>query len=103
NDTRSPATYPLSLHDALPIFPSFDGVRAITTMISATGPFVHQSFSPFRMYAWPSSVGSAVALILAGSEPTSGSVSANAETAPFRSEEHTSELQSRENLVCRLL
>src|SRR5690606_41992903 len=33
--------------------------------------------------------------------PSSGIV--DMETPPIRSEEHTSELQSRENLVCRLL
>src|SRR5690606_36231912 len=33
--------------------------------------------------------------------PSSGQVSTT--TSPWRSEEHTSELQSRENLVCRLL
>ena len=30
-------------------FPSGAGVRAMTTMTSATGALVHQSFSPFRM------------------------------------------------------
>src|SRR5436309_5160686 len=37
----------------------------------------------------------------AGSRPWSWS--AGARRRPLRSEEHTSELQSRENLVCRLL
>src|SRR5436309_14380088 len=32
-----------------------------------------------------------------------GQVCPNSSTPPARSEEHTSELQSRENLVCRLL
>jgi len=62
--------------------PSRAGVRAMTTSSSAIGPLVHQSFSPLRMNALPSSVGSAVALIRAGSLPTSGSVSANAVIAP---------------------
>src|SRR5690606_41556325 len=38
------------------------------------------------------------AISLKGSSP-----SASSATAPWRSEEHTSEFQSRENLVCRLL
>ena len=63
-------------------FTTFAGVRAITTSSSATVPFVHQSFSPLRMNASPSSVGTAVVCRFAGSEPTSVSVSANADTAP---------------------
>src|SRR5437660_2403451 len=35
--------------------------------------------------------------------PTSAACSANPESFPLRSEEHTSELQSRGHLVCRLL
>src|SRR2546425_9578158 len=59
-------------------FTTLDGVRAITTSNSALVPLVHHSFSPFRIHAWPSGVGT-------------------------RSEEHTSELQSLAYLVCRLL
>src|SRR5690606_39453898 len=36
-------------------------------------------------------------------QPFSGNLSPRALCQPWRSEEHTSELQSRENLVCRLL
>ena len=61
----------------------FDGVRAITTRSSAFVPFVHQSFSPFRIQPSPSSLGIAVVSIAAGSDPTPCSVSANAEIAPF--------------------
>src|SRR4029453_10630380 len=121
----------------------FDGVRAITTSTPAFTPFVHQSFSPFRMNSEPSAVGSAFKLSVAGSEPACVSVNANAEISPAatrgryfffcssvpnkssgcatpidwcaetsaatfpsqlpRSEEHTSELQSHSDLVCRLL
>src|SRR2546427_2441131 len=35
--------------------------------------------------------------------PSEGSNRAAAHSAPYRSEEHTSELQSQSNLVCRLL
>src|SRR2546427_1902899 len=71
-------------------FTTLDGVRAITTSSSALVPLVHHSFSPLSTHAWPSAVGTAVVSMAAGSEPT-------------RSEEHTSELQSQSNLVCRLL
>jgi len=64
----------------------FPGVRAITTISSATGPFVIHNFSPFRIQALPSAAGVAVVVMRAGSEPTSTSVSANAEIAsPFQS------------------
>ena len=63
-------------------FTTFDGVRAITTSSSAFVPLVHHSFSPFRIQAWPSSLGTARVSMAAGSEPTPGSVSANAEIAP---------------------
>src|SRR2546425_1282347 len=64
-------------------FTTLDGVRAITTSNSALVPLVHHSFSPFRIHAWPSGVGTAVVSIAAGSEPTPGSVRAKAEIAPF--------------------
>ncbi len=60
-----------------------DGVRAITTISSAFVPLVHHSFSPFRIHAFPSSLGVAIVSIAAGSDPTPGSVSANAEMAPL--------------------
>src|SRR3989442_6885025 len=63
--------------------PIFDGVRAITTSSSAFVPFVHQSFSPFRIQPSPSALGIAVVSIAAGSDPTPCYVSANAENAPF--------------------
>src|SRR2546429_8375196 len=64
-------------------FTTLDGVRAITTSSSALVPLVHHSFSPLSTHAWPSGVGTAVVSMAAGSEPTPGSVSANAEIAPF--------------------
>ena len=85
-DTSTPGQL-ISTMNALigPGFPSFPGVRAITTISSATVPFVIHSFSPFRIHALPSAVGLAVVVMRAGSEPTSASVSANAEMAPFAS------------------
>jgi hypothetical protein len=60
-----------------------DGVRAITTSRSAMVPLVHHSFSPLSTQCWPSAESSAVVSIAAGSDPTFGSVSANADTAPL--------------------
>src|SRR5690606_41632194 len=79
-DPPPPETYPLSLHDALPIW---SGAR-----------------SPAR--SWPAMTPrSANALPM---HSHSGTSAAACSTTPRpRSEEHTSELQSREKLVCRLL
>src|SRR6266480_1870176 len=60
-------------------FTIFGGVFAITTSTPALIKFVHQSFSPLRIQADPSSVGSARKLIFAGSEPAFHSVRAKAE------------------------
>src|SRR5258707_1614807 len=67
NDTATTEIYPLSLHDALPIFHP----------IPVAGPKQRH---------------------LAGAHPVGDPA-----TRPLRSEEHTSELQSRQYLVCRLL
>jgi hypothetical protein len=61
-----------------PLCPSLFGTAAITTSKSATTPLVVHSLTPLRMYAEPSSVGTALVPNRAGSLPTSGSVSRNA-------------------------
>src|SRR3712207_8323969 len=89
NDTATTEIYTLSLHDALPIsgrsLPLCPSARA-----RAPAP------RPRTGGRWPrrTSCGN-----------TSGSRSPSARSVPFatRSEEHTSELQSRQYLVCRLL
>src|SRR2546427_2990842 len=77
NDTATTEIYTLSLHDALPISPSprrcARPIRRAPTGRSRCG-----------MRSWPTR----------RTRPPAG--------AP-RSEEHTSELQSQSNLVCRLL
>src|SRR2546428_689588 len=78
NDTATTEIYTLSLHDALPIFPT-----------SSTGSPPMPCSVSRRATAVTVSPGAAV---------TSETV-----TAVARSEEHTSELQSRSDLVCRLL
>src|SRR5690606_42058856 len=78
-DPATPEIYTLSLHDALPIWgrPSAAATRSRT--VSAPG---------------------AVRGAPKASGPGAGT---GTDRLRCRSEEHTSELQSRENLVCRLL
>src|SRR2546430_9216498 len=79
NDTATTEIYTLSLHDALPIYEGFE--RSRRGQKSAQGsPGSPSGHRP----------GSRLAL-----HPGAGTGS--------RSEEHTSELQSQSNLVCRLL
>src|SRR2546430_8518699 len=79
NDTATTEIYTLSLHDALPISSQtgrqYCAVDSITT--SST---------------WRST-----------SQPASARRSAGLVPTLWRSEEHTSELQSQSNIVCRLL
>src|SRR5207247_9620855 len=74
-----PAICPLSLHDALPILPVGQSVRDEATKL-----------------------GKRVQLELGGHNPLIVLADAKMDAA-VRSEEHTSELQSRVDLVCRLL
>src|SRR5205823_13733908 len=90
HDPSPPATYTLSLHDALPILPVvgdgrdrlslLDRRERVVALADARRDRVAQI--PFAML---------LAIILAR------------ESLAFRSEEHTSELQSLAYLVCRLL
>src|SRR5256884_4872634 len=78
NDTATTEIYTLSLHDALPIsFLSCSGIaghlRGSGIFRRATQPGIRHSYGAWRR------------------------------GGKFRSEEHTSELQSRLHLVCRLL
>src|SRR5690606_41152295 len=78
--------HPLSLHDALPI--SFNNVigfrpsQGRVPELPSADPYYHQ---------------------LSTEGPMGRSVEDTVRLFGSRSEEHTSELQSRENLVCRLL
>src|SRR5690554_6957423 len=78
-----------------PLAPAFGSVLAQTITISACRPLVINTLAPLMRQ--PPSVRSAVVRMAARSLPAPGSVMA------IRSEEHTSELQSRPHLVCRLL
>src|SRR5688572_32263241 len=79
NDTATTEIYTLSLHDALPIFPGF-ALKLI--------------------------LGEMADVVLNGSKVSSEKIQKAGYSFQFttiRSEEHTSELQSQSNLVCRLL
>src|SRR2546430_11375119 len=78
NDTATTEIYTLSLHDALPI-----SSCASRRKCAKTAPTWKKSAPGSRPRAWTSM-------------PSSPPVTS-------RSEEHTSELQSQSNLVCRLL
>src|SRR5439155_13882602 len=89
-DPAPPDVYALSLHDALPISgPSATATRVIPCSLRR-GPGSRPS---------PTSCAE-IRLRSAGSRSRTSSRARGAET---RSEEHTSELQSRGHLVCRLL
>src|SRR2546426_9373668 len=85
NDTATTEIYTLSLHDALPIW-GRAGRDAVSDRPSDFAEAVLRSSAAWR---------SAVSM--------SASPSMRASSRVRRSEEHTSELQSPCNLVCRLL
>src|SRR3712207_7297327 len=87
NDTATTEIYTLSLHDALPIFHRL--VRsAAAERPSRVAAYFHVTYGrPVRCRC---------------NHGTSGSTGTSA-CSTSRSEEHTSELQSRQYLVCRLL
>src|SRR5260221_3698612 len=74
NDTATTEIYTLSLHDALPILDDVLFIGALAP--GAEHAFAHHLHSPQRCHGLG---------------------------RPGRSEEHTSELQSHSDLVCRLL
>src|SRR2546430_8744224 len=83
NDTATTEIYTLSLHDALPIYRSSGGQSA-----------------PARAAILPLAQGCAEAAI---DDRTLLHRHRHRQRGLERSEEHTSELQSQSNLVCRLL
>src|SRR3712207_8039680 len=81
NDTATTEIYTLSLHDALPIYRQWRTGGAMSGMVPRGG-----GATPPR----------AAGRCGTAARPTSRGLA-------LRSEEHTSELQSRQYLVCRLL
>src|SRR3712207_7715173 len=86
NDTATTEIYTLSLHDALPI-----SITVPAEQQFRTGAFLSQIRCRHRC-EW-----------LPGRVSATRGCSANPYKKCRRSEEHTSELQSRQYLVCRLL
>src|SRR3712207_8081106 len=85
NDTATTEIYTLSLHDALPICCYLTAeVRRRPNLEIMTQTMLRQ-------------------LQFDGTRVTGVTVQRGGETKTIRSEEHTSELQSRQYLVCRLL
>src|SRR3712207_7811993 len=87
NDTATTEIYTLSLHDALPISRRGCWVGRWSTTCGSNLPTSSSARTP------PGCV---------SSSPTC-STTPRGTAPPGRSEEHTSELQSRQYLVCRLL
>src|SRR3712207_7318335 len=87
NDTATTEIYTLSLHDALPIF--------VVVLCALIGAIV------WNITTWYFGMPSSSSHALIGGLVGAGLASAG--TVKWRSEEHTSELQSRQYLVCRLL
>src|SRR2546430_13626467 len=81
NDTATTEIYTLSLHDALPIWTS--------SIVQPSARASESEKNGIPRFAF--------------SEPSMGSTTTTCGPARRRSEEHTSELQSQSNLVCRLL
>src|SRR5206468_8808728 len=86
-------TYTLPLHDALPIFLGW----LVSSKAKATRPYTSRITCAWSTHAWRTASASATT-----AEPLSDHGSPRVRR-PRRSEEHTSELQSRSDLVCRLM
>src|SRR5690625_5668894 len=87
-----PASHPLSLHDALPIYGPRPTRSPLWGLCALTAPSTNPAWD------WQ------VSATGAGSpSPPPPRPRRRAGRRPRRSEEHTSELQSRGQLVCRLL
>src|SRR5690606_40778322 len=103
NSQLTTLSSPLSLHDALPIF-RFTDVNGdgLADVVWMTDSWMKQflgrgdgTFVPWRRVFYPWGTGAI--------DPKYVQLHDLDRDGILRSEEHTSELQSRENLVCRLL
>src|SRR5207244_13022122 len=95
HDAATPNIYTLSLHDALPIYCRLR--KTETARIVASGR-IRSAGGAGRCWAgWKSVPRSR------GRQPHAHGRTRHRPRPDFRSEEHTSELQSPDHLVCRLL
>src|SRR5690606_41821826 len=102
----APATsliYTLSLHDALPIFNDFPAYWVRFT--DDTRLSDRRMLDKLRFYLeWAYALSRCIDdIIYSTLKPEISVLIVVSRISGYRSEEHTSELQSRENLVCRLL
>src|SRR5438093_10276600 len=88
-DPAAPDSYTLSLHDALPIW----ATRARIPDAAAARHRVHRAHGGRCAQAWLASI----------PRPGRDQLTGLRRAGGMRSEEHTSELQSLTNIVCRLL
>src|SRR5690606_40102650 len=97
-DAATTSTYTLSLHDALPIYlHHLPRPKPELLIVARAAP-------PLKYSPWNCCPrGSTPTLRNSGPTTRPSLHSSASSTNASRSEEHTSELQSRENLVCRLL
>src|SRR5690242_1585446 len=95
-------TYTLSLHDALPIYKAYR--YAMQAGEGATSVYAHDEAAAFFTMAQRHAATAKERLeAYLGAAKVAEVSGRYAEAAELRSEEHTSELQSHVNLVCRLL
>src|SRR3712207_9510319 len=92
NDTATTEIYTLSLHDALPIW----------NLANTTGDDTISCQAPY-CDSVTVNVTETAPYLMAGVDAPGGEADEDQVTIRVRSEEHTSELQSRQYLVCRLL
>src|SRR5690606_39321294 len=95
--------YLLSLHDALPIYISHIGIEVVF-FYDPTNLIVDNGNTCFQTICKPCVCKETCSFWCTfHSGPLISVDTSNVQHPAVRSEEHTSELQSRENLVCRLL
>src|SRR5690606_41235827 len=96
----TPQSYTLSLHDALPI----SGAVGARVMAPAAAGSVEEAHLAVFQRGDPGQRLDPIAFAFQQlATVLEGLLDDDADAGDLRSEEHTSELQSRENLVCRLL
>src|SRR5206468_11127696 len=100
NATSTTDTYPLSLHDALPIYPRL--AHSVERRGDPPGQGEQKHGQPECLPAGEGAEDLELRLEALAGDPDAP-VRWESEQKMDRSEEHTSELQSRSDLVCRLL
>src|SRR5262249_62398813 len=98
NDTALPQIYTLSLHDALPISCTSLPACVIEGIVALAS-----HAQKFHLNSPHKTIGERFEVSAATSQPLFSASPHRSRGANTRSEEHTSELQSLTNLVCRLL